>query len=185
MKKKIFFTAIVSSVLIFILLRAFAIYADAPAGDISRSGVFLADEGLHGYNAVHWVLTGHWHVKDDINHGVNSPLFMLYEYALLNAFGISLATVRYGALFLGLLALLLLFFILYRGHETAAWIALGSGVFCYPWLIYQRLAVLENLLVLLLLLCLYLDYPLDLQRLLSFPYAGNNTTPCNLRFNLL
>lgn len=153
-----FWLIILTALFLFVLLRGVAINADAPAADISRSGVFLADEGLHGYNALHWALTGHWYVEDDINHGVNSPVFMIYEYALLKGFGISLATVRYGAVGLGMFSLLILFIILVRERVIAGWIVLVLGVFNYPLLIYQRLALLENCLLLLLLLAFYCLY---------------------------
>lgn len=133
------------------LVRLPQIYGDPPAGDISRSAAFLADEGIHGHNALHMALLGEWYIKDGFNPGVNTPVFMLFEIFLLKTFGVSLATVRYGAVFCGIIALLL-FYRLLRTHSRR--VALIGSLFwavAYPLVIYQRLAFIENLLLCVLL----------------------------------
>lgn len=129
------------------LVRLPQIYGDPPAGDISRSGDFLGDEGIHGHNALHWAITGEWHIPGAYNPAVNTPVFTLFEYSLLRLFGISLATVRYGAVFCGLLAILLLYLILRKHDAVAANVAALLAAVNFPLIVYNRLALLENLLL--------------------------------------
>ncbi len=133
------------------LLRFPQIYADPPAGDISRSGVFLADEGTNGYNSLQWILAGRWHTIDAFNPGVNTPIFMVYQFLWMKLFGVSLASVRYSGIFCGLLALVMLYFILSKSNKTAGLIALILGAVNFPLIIYNRLALNENLLLVCLL----------------------------------
>jgi len=129
------------------LVRLPQIYGDPPAGDISRSGDFLGDEGIHGHNALHWAITGEWHIPGAYNPAVNTPVFTLFEYSLLRIFGVSLATVRYGAVFCGVLTVLLLF-ILFRRHDVvAANVAALLAAVNFPLMVFNRLAFLENLLL--------------------------------------
>ncbi len=128
-------------------LRAPQIDGDPPAGDVSRSGDFLADEGIQATNALQWALTGEWYIPQAFNPAVNTPVFTLYEFGLMKAFGVSLATVRYGAIVCGVLSLALFYFLLTRFDRRAAWFALGLGAIHFPLLIYNRLALIENLLL--------------------------------------
>ncbi len=150
-----------------LVLRLPHIEGDPPAGDLSRSASFLADEGIHGYNALHWAITGNWYIADGFNPGVNTPVFMLFEYALLRTFGVHLKTVRYGAMVCGLLALVLLALLLRRLSRRAALMGGFLWAMAFPLVIYNRLAFIENvLLVFMLLLALlyvgFLEQPLRL-----------------------
>jgi len=129
------------------LVRQPQIYGDPPAGDISRSGDFLGDEGIHGHNALHWALTGEWRIPGAYNPAVNTPVFTLFEYSLLRLFGVSLATVRYGAVFCGLLTVLLLYVLIRRHDVIAANVAALLAAVNFPLIVYNRLAFLENLLL--------------------------------------
>jgi len=129
------------------LVRLPQIYGDPPAGDISRSGDFLGDEGIHGHNALHWAITGEWRVPGAYNPAVNTPIFTLFEYSLLRLFGVSLATVRYGAVFCGLITVVLLYVLLRRHDEVAANFAALLAAVNFPLIVYNRLAFLENLLL--------------------------------------
>lgn len=149
------------------LVRIPQINGDPPASDISRSGVFLADEGIHGHNALEWVLTGKWYVQDGFNPAVNTPVFTVFEYAWLTSFGVSLATVRYGGLFCGLLALLMVYVLLRKFDRTAAVITVFLGAINFPMIIYNRLALLENP-----LLCFLLGLALLFMAILSRPSTG-------------
>ncbi|HNW60846.1 MAG TPA: hypothetical protein PKI62_14295 [bacterium] len=138
------------------LLRLPRLYADAPAADLSRSGDLLADEGTWAVNALEWVLTGQWYIPDGYNPGVHSPAFMLFEAALLKAFGISLYTLRLGGIICSLISLytLSLIVVLDRKRNSpvkeSSFITLLPVVFAalaYPLVIFNRVAFLENLLI--------------------------------------
>ncbi|MDQ7052156.1 MAG: glycosyltransferase family 39 protein [candidate division KSB1 bacterium] len=147
------FAAFVLLALILALaLRLPHIEGDPPAGDISRSASFLADEGIHGYNALHWAITGDWYIADGFNPGVNTPVFMLFEYALLRTFGVHLKTVRYGAVACGLLSLVLLARLLRRLSRRAALMGGFLWAMAFPLVIYNRLAFIENVLLVFMLL---------------------------------
>ncbi|MFX0211661.1 MAG: glycosyltransferase family 39 protein, partial [Candidatus Hodarchaeota archaeon] len=98
---------------------------------------------------------------------------MIYESLLMKLFGPSLATVRYGGVFCGILALVVIYFILSKLDKTAGLIALILGVVNFPLIIYNRLALMENLLLvfilcLALILLAMLQKPRDLKLILAF-----------------
>jgi len=132
--------------------RAMHLTGDAPAGDISRSGVFYTDEGTYAHNAVNKALFGTWFLRDDYNAVANVPVFSLFQYATMKVLGIGLVPIRLGAVFYSLVSLLLLWSILKAFDHTAAIIALVLGVSNYFFIIYNRLALLENLLILFLVI---------------------------------
>ena len=146
------------------IVRLPQIYGDPPAADISRSGDFLADEGTHSHNALEWILTGNWYIPDSFNPAVNTPIFTLFQYLVMRLFGVGLDTVRYGAVFCGVIAILLLYSLLRRHDATAAGVAALLGAANFPLIVYNRLAFMENLLLCFLLidgmlLSMYLDSP--------------------------
>lgn len=143
--------------LIFILLIGFLfrfinLRGDAPAGDISRSGVFYVDEGTYAHNVVNKVLFGQWFLNDDYNAISNVPIFSLAQYIIVKVVGVGLVQIRAGAIIYSLLALIMLWFILKSFDLYAAFIALILGAANYFFIIYNRLAILENLLNLLLVI---------------------------------
>lgn len=138
--------------LIGFLFRVINLTGDAPAGDISRSGVFYVDEGTYAHNVVNMALFGEWFLKDDYNAISNVPIFSLFQYAIVKAFGVGLAQIRYGGIIYSLLALFLLWLILKSLDSGAASIALILGAANYFFIIYSRLALLENLLILFLVI---------------------------------
>ena len=145
------------ALLIFILLIGFLfrfinLKGDASAGDISRSGVFYVDEGTYAHNVVNKALFGEWLLQDDYNAMSNVPVFSLFQYAVVKLLGVGLAPVRCGAIFYSLLALLLLWLILKSVDPDVAIFALILGAVNYFFIIYNRLALLENLLVLFLVI---------------------------------
>ena len=158
------------------LVRLPQIYGDPPGGDISRSGTFLADEGSYGSNALHWALTGEWYIPDGFNPAVNTPIFTMFEYALLRGFGVSLASIRYGSIFCGLITLILLYVSLRKIDRTAAVIAVFLGALNFPMIVYNRLALTENL-----FLCFLLGLALLLMSVLNRP----NSTMLLLGFWLI
>ncbi len=152
MNQRPFGVLVLLALVLALVLRLPHIEGDPPAGDISRSASFLADEGIHGYNALHWAITGEWYIADGFNPGVNTPVFMLFEYALLRAFGVHLKTVRYGAVACGAISLLLLTLLLRRISRRVAVIGAGLWAIAFPLVIYNRLAFIENLLLVFMLL---------------------------------
>lgn len=138
--------------LIGFLLRVINLSGDAPAGDISRSGVFYVDEGTYAHNVVNKALFGEWFLSDDYNAMSNVPVFSLVQYEMVRALGVGLVQIRAGAIFYSLFSLFLLWFILKSVDSNAAFIALILGSGNYFFIIYNRLALLENLLNLLLVI---------------------------------
>lgn len=134
------------------VFRFINLNGDAPAGDISRSGVFYVDEGTYAHNAVNKALFGEWFLKNDYNPISNIPIFSLCQYLFLKLFGVSLQTIRFGGIVYSLISLLLMWIILKPYDFRAAWLAMIFGASNYFFIIYNRLALLENLLI--LFLCL-------------------------------
>ena len=143
--------------LIFILLIGFLfrfmnLKGDAPAGDISRSGVFYVDEGTYAHNVVNKALFGEWFLSDDYNAMSNVPVFSLVQYAIVRTFGVGLVQIRSGAILYSLLSLILIWVILKSVDSNAAIFAVILGAVNYFFIIYNRLALLENLLNLFLVI---------------------------------
>ena len=132
------------------LVRYINLTGDAPAGDISRSGVFYVDEGTYAHNVVNKALFGRWFLQDDYNAISNVPVFSLFQFLMVKIFGVGLAQIRLGGIIYSLVSLLLLWVILRPYDSRAAIYALMLGSFNYFFIIYNRLALLENLLVLFL-----------------------------------
>jgi len=146
-----------------IWVRMIHILGDAPVGDISRSGVFYVDEGTYAHNVVNKVIFGNWFLKDDYNAIVNVPIFSLFQYGYLKAFGTNLKSLRYAGIIYISLALILLFLFL-KTDIIHALVVVLLGVLNYFFIIYNRLALLENLLILFLILTtifLYLYFRKD------------------------
>jgi 4-amino-4-deoxy-L-arabinose transferase-like glycosyltransferase len=106
-------------------------------------GVFLYDEGWWTANARHKVLFGEW-TFGSYNLMYVSPVFNDLAWAAFSLFGVSLKAARLPSLILGLLGLLLFFFLARRGlgpqWGTAATFITGLS---YPLTIYHRVALLE------------------------------------------
>ena len=132
------------------IVRFINLTGDAPAGDISRSGVFYVDEGTYAHNAVNKALFGEWFLQDDYNPISNVPIYSLFQFVILKIFGVSLKSIRYGGIFFFLFSLLLFWFFLKPFDRRAALIAIVLGASSYFFIIYNRIALLENLLVLFL-----------------------------------
>ncbi|UCE06937.1 MAG: glycosyltransferase family 39 protein [bacterium] len=143
---------LVLTLLVGFFFRFINLTGDAPAGDISRSGVFYVDEGTYAHNVVNKALFDQWFLKDDYNAISNVPIFSMFQYAIVKIFGVGLAQIRFGGIFYSLLSLLLLWLILKSFDPDAAWIAFILGAGNYFFIIYNRLALLENLLILFLVI---------------------------------
>ncbi len=156
-KKWIYATALII-ILTAVLIRFINILGDAPVGDISRSGVFYVDEGNYAHNIVNKILYGKWFIQDDYNAMSNVPVFSIIQYALLSLLGLSLGTLRIPGIIYTVISLSLLWFFLKKRNITFAFIFLILASFNYFFIIYNRLALLENLLLLFLVsvsICLF------------------------------
>ncbi|MBD3291091.1 hypothetical protein GF337_19945, partial [candidate division KSB1 bacterium] len=141
-----------------VLIRYINILGDAPVGDISRSGVFYVDEGTYAHNVVNKILYDKWFMPDDYNAMSNVPVFSIFQYVLLRLFGLSLITLRIPGIIYTLVSLALLWFFLKRRNMALAFIFLILAGSNYFFLIFNRLALLENLLLMFLVLvtiCLF------------------------------
>ncbi len=129
------------------LLRLPMITADPPGGDLSRSAALLTDESIYNNNALHWFVRGDWYIEDGFNPAVNTPLYLLAGYAFLKTGGSSLSSLRYGAVLISLFALLL-FAVLMRGAgQKAQALAPALAAVAFVLVQYNRLALVENLLL--------------------------------------
>lgn len=133
------------------LVRYINLRGDPPAGDISRSGVFYVDEGTYAHNPVNKALFGKWFLENDYNAISNVPVFSFFQYLIIKIFGVGIAQVRLGGILYSVLSLLLLWLILRSYDRYAANIALILGATNFFFFIYNRLALLENLLLLFLI----------------------------------
>lgn len=106
-------------------------------------GVFLYDEGWWTANARHKVLFGEW-TFGSYNLMYVSPVFNELAWVSFSLFGVSLKAARLPSLILGLLGLLLFFFLARQSlgslWGTAATVITGLS---YPLTIYHRVALLE------------------------------------------
>ena len=139
-------------------IRIIYLHGDAPVADISRSGVFYVDEGTYSHNVVNKVIFNKWFLDEDYNAIANVPIFSLSQYLILNIFGVSLLSLRSSGIIYTVLSLLILFFLLKKKDFTLSIIVITLATVNYFYIIYNRLALLENLLILFLViisLCLY------------------------------
>ena len=131
-----------------IMLRMLNIQADPPAGDISRSGSFLGDEGIYTHNAQNFYLTGHWYLEDSFNAAVNTPFYFLYNSFLFKNFGQSLKTARMGSIITSIIFILCLFLFVKKIENSFSYLILLLFLLNFPLYIYSRLALMENMLLL-------------------------------------
>lgn len=139
------------------VIRIIHLDADPPAGDISRSGVFYADEGQHAFNAYYKIKCGSWFAKDDYNPVSNYPVFVGSDYLFFKMFGVRLNAIRLGAIIFSTFSLLIIWFIVREESHYTAIFAVALGAINFFALIFNRLALLENPLLcfsLLVLLCI-------------------------------
>lgn len=149
-------------ILLSTIVRIYHIEGDAPVADISRSGVFYVDEGTYSHNTVNKILYGNWFLKYDYNPISNIPLYSFSQYLCLKLLGVSLPTVRMTSVIYTVFALFLLWFLARLNDPLVALLTIILGSCNYFFIIYNRLALIENLLILFLiieslLLYLYTD----------------------------
>ncbi|MBN2008329.1 glycosyltransferase family 39 protein [candidate division KSB1 bacterium] len=133
-------------------IRYLHLVGDPPVADISRSGVFYMDEGTYAHNVVNKILFGTWFIPNEYNAIANTPVFSIFQYIVLKSFGVSLVSLRTGGILYAILFLLILWVTLRNMNPYGALLALVLGSINYFLFIYNRLALLENMLLLVLML---------------------------------
>jgi len=151
LSKKIYFVIFII-LAISAFLRIINIEGDAPVADISRSGVFYVDEGTYTHNAVNKILYDEWFLSYDYNPISNVPLYSIFQYSLLKILGISIQTVRFTSVIYSILSILLLWIMLKKFNPLVAILTLILAGSNYFFIIYNRLALVENLLILFLII---------------------------------
>ncbi len=124
------------------------------------------DEGWYGDAAIRQLQLGHWYVRGDFNPAVALPVWPLLEFAVFSITGVSLIAARaltvavFGAILVAVYLLVGRFAAVDQdGNRSAmgtlapalAVAMLAASPFCY---VFTRLAILEPLLILLMLLAL-------------------------------
>lgn len=139
-------------IVIAVSVRHVYLNGDAPVSDISRSGVFYVDEGTYAHNVINKILFDEWFIENDYNAIANIPVFSVCQYFILKITGISLKSLRITGIIYSMLFLLLLWFLIKQYNLKVANTAIVLGAINYFYIIYNRLALLENLLVLFLII---------------------------------
>jgi hypothetical protein len=150
-------------------LHFFHLRADFPNYSPWMDWAKYTDEGWYGDAAIRHFLLGHWNVPGDFNPAAALPMWPLLEMALFRFTGVSLAAAR--ALTVVVFGLILLCTYLLAQRWSGGWdrqhrqvrrgttslvpavtaLLLVANPFCY---VFTRLAIVEPLLVLLMLLAL-------------------------------
>ncbi len=133
-------------------VRFIHLCGDAPVGDISRSGEFYVDEGTYAHNVSNKIIFGKWFLDNDYNAISNVPIFSLFQYGLLKIFGLSLFSLRSTGIIYTIATLLLLWLLLRKYDQNLAYLVMLIGGMNYFLIIYNRLALLENLILLFLII---------------------------------
>ncbi|MFC1850078.1 ArnT family glycosyltransferase [candidate division CSSED10-310 bacterium] len=126
-----------------IVLRCWQIQADPPK-DLSASGGYFADEGFWTHNARNKILFDEWST-DGWNNMIVSPILHVATYLSFYCFGVSILSARLVPILFSIAALLLLLLSFYRSNEKIT--ALLGLVFLglqYPFLVHNRLALVET-----------------------------------------
>jgi len=129
-----------------LLVRILYPTADAPGSLSTSAGAYL-DESSTGHNARNKVLYGRW-VTDEWNPFIYSPLFTLLQYINFSLLGVSFCSQHFLPVLLSWLSLILFYFGLkeYFNRRTAL-LALVLLGFNYFFIMFNRLALFENLVV--------------------------------------
>ena len=139
-------------------LRFLYLLGDAPVADISRSGVFYVDEGTYVHNVVNKILYGQWFLKDDYNAISNVPVYTVGQFLLLKLFGLSMQSLRSTGIIYTILSLLCLWYLLKRDDLTLSFTAVTLMSLNFFFIIFNRIALVENMLILVLVVITLLLY---------------------------
>jgi len=151
---------------IFFILHGFHLSADFPNHSPWMDWAKYTDEGWYGDGAIRHFQRGHWYVPGDFNPAAALPIWPLLEAALFRFTGVSLTAARGLTVAIFGLILAASYLLLRRWHNLAAPVGhkptrtlapaiavllLAVSPFCY---VFTRMAILEPLLILLMLLAL-------------------------------
>lgn len=152
--KPLFITAII----IFCIIRFFNLAADVPAR-ITWSSEIYGDEGLYTRNAIAKILTGNWLLPMESNPIVVMPLFQYIEYVFMKSMGINLHIARLPGILFFITTLIFLYIIYRRFASSTVSFGVLALVSCNHLLfVYSRLALNENLMLLLAVVAFYLSF---------------------------
>ncbi len=150
---------ILLSLLIFAIgIRVIHLEGDAPAGDISKSATFYADEGSYLLNSINLIRTGTPFQEDEVNIIVSTPVASFCYFVFFKLFGISYFSARLATILFSGLSLLLIYFFVKKETGKFSFLILLLGAINFFFIIYNRFAVFDNLLVTFLILtsfCLF------------------------------
>ncbi|MBC8183888.1 glycosyltransferase family 39 protein [candidate division KSB1 bacterium] len=139
-------------------IRIIYLEGDAPAGDISNSATFYADEGSYLLNSINLIRTGTPFQEDEVNIIVSTPVASFFYYLFFKLFGISYFTARLATILLSGFSLLIIYFITKKDAPKYYFLILLLGALNFFFIIYNRFAIFDNMLTTFLLLtsfCLF------------------------------
>jgi len=147
---------------VFLALHFVHLTADFPNYTEWRDWSKFTDEGWYGDAAIRHYELGHWNVPGDFNPAAALPVWPVFEMVLFRFTGVGIAPARALSVTIFALILLTSYLLLRRAPGTAesrSWsiapavcvFLLAVSPFCYA---FMRLAILEPLLVLLMLVAL-------------------------------
>jgi hypothetical protein len=145
-------------VVIFCIIRVFNLAADVPAR-ITWSSEIYGDEGLYVRNAVAKAVTGNWLLSMESNPIVVMPVFQFIEYAFFKIMGINLCSARFAGVLFFTGTMFFLYLIYRRFTSSIMSFGILALVSCNHLLfVYSRLALNENLMLLLTVIAFYLSF---------------------------
>jgi len=145
---------ILSIFLAFLILRVLHINADPPSGLSFSAGIFV-DEMHNVHQIRNKILFGSWKM-DQWPSIAYSPIFAVLQYLILSVIGVGLWQIKVLPIILGLASLILVFksFKEYFGDRSGLIAAVLLGL-NYTFVMYNRLGLFENLVILFMALTLF------------------------------
>jgi len=125
------------------ILRVLFLDCDPPP-ELSASGGYFADEGFWTHNARNKILFGEW-VSDEWNNMYVSPILHCLTYASFSAFGVSFISARLVPVVLSILSIVVIsIYFQRRGKRNISLLILLFLGLQYPFLVYNRIAIVET-----------------------------------------
>jgi len=143
-------------IICFCILRFIHLAADVPVGTTWSSEIY-GDEGLYTRNATAKVLTNRWLLPYESNPIVVMPIFQFIEYIFLDLMGINLISARLPGVLFFIITLIFLYALFRRFYNDIFSLGALALISCnYLLFVYSRLALNENLMILLSVIAIYL-----------------------------
>lgn len=143
-------------IICFCILRFIHLAADVPVGTTWSSEIY-GDEGLYTRNATAKLITNKWLLPFESNPIVVMPIFQFIEYIFLKSMGINLISARLPGVLFFMITLIFLYLIFRRFINGVLSLGVLVLISCnYLLFVYSRLALNENLMLLLSVAAIYL-----------------------------